>query len=138
MPWEAGEADCMQNTLDTESCRGNGKVASCLTFHREGVLPQDFSHSSTFVSVFILCVGRERRCVCESAGARRGLSVRALLELDSQAVTGPPRWVPQENSDPLLATFSRLSSPQLLTAWKAAPAWRAKLPCVCFFLFSFY
>lgn len=65
MPWEAGEADCMQNTLDTESCRGNGKVASCLTFHREGVLPQDFSHSSTFVSFFILCVGRERRCVCE-------------------------------------------------------------------------
>lgn len=29
-----------------------------------------------------------------SAGACRGLGVRALLELDSQAVTGLPRWVP--------------------------------------------
>lgn len=55
----------MQNTLDTEGCRGNGKVTSCLTFPREGVLPQDLSHSSTFVSFFILCVGRERRCACE-------------------------------------------------------------------------
>lgn len=73
-----------------------------------------------------------------SAGARRGPGVRALLELDSQAVAGLPRWVPGRESDLLLTTFShlsyRLSGPQLLTAWKAVPSWRAKLPCVssCF------
>lgn len=72
-----------------------------------------------------------------SAGARRGPGVRALLELDSQAVTGLPRWVPGRERRSTLTTFSRLSSPQLLIAWKAVPSWRAKLPCVCFSYFPF-
>ena len=52
--------------------------------------------------------------MCVSAGARRGPSVRALLELDSQAVTGLPRWVPQENSDPLSAALSSSQPGRLL------------------------
>lgn len=43
---------------------------------------------------FSYCVWGENEGVRVSAGARRGLGVRALLELDSQAVTGLPRWVP--------------------------------------------
>lgn len=69
-----------------------------------------------------------------SAGARRGPGVRALLELDSQAVTGLPRWVPGREHRSTVTTFSRLSSrlssPQLLTTWKAIHGEPSFLVCV--------
>lgn len=36
---------CRTLWAHTAGCRGNGNVTSCLPYHREGVLPQDFFHS---------------------------------------------------------------------------------------------